>query len=473
MTMPTRLAFVLCAVGILGLAGCAPMPARSVVFRVNISTTNDYRPPPGAQPGPTSAQPGTYDYTGMPQFAINGQTYPPAEALRYLVEKNALVVGQITPVANPTPGRLHIVIADHDRLRVLSLQATHNLQGGATEFAAEAQRLNLHFLADAIVQSRAFAAADIVEQNDTTWPDAAGADYVLWFQVQSARPNNAGPWTASWQIRRARGTAPLAVSIDPGTPPGPPRVMSFVRSAQEDAASLSGGSGGLTEGPRISARIARTGHPASSGSGIVIDGAGHVLTDNHVIDNCPDIRVTRASGGPAVGATVVANDAKLDLALLRTGERTPAHARFRDSQTLRPGETLVATGFPLSGLVSPEMAVTTGSLTALSGLQGNARVFQFSAPVQSGNSGGPVLDSSGRVVGIALAVLNFNAAIAAAAGVSMPQNVNFATKSDVARDYLAGVNVTLSEQAGGPAGLDPATVADRARAFTTKIECWR
>ncbi len=468
--MPTRLAALLCATAFFGLGGCTPMPRHGSGISIVITTRNAYRPPVGAVPAPSSAEPGTYDFSGIARLTRDGQPISPADSLALTAGENALIVGQITPVSHPVAGRLHIVVPDHDRLRLLALQLTRGVQSGATEFQAEMQRLSLHQIADAVVRSQAFAASDVVEENDTVWPDAAGADYVLWFQVQSMRPDNAGPWVGTWQMRRASGTSPLAASFDPGTPPGPPRLMSFVRSVQEDAATLSGGRTGLEAAP-VHVRPGRPGHPYSSGSGIFIDAAGHVLTDSHVIANCPDLRVAGATGGETVGATLLANDVKLDLAVLRTGQHVPDHASFRDSQTLRPGEPLVATGFPLTGLVSPEMAVTTGSLTALSGLQGNPKVFQFSAPVQPGNSGGPVLDSSGRVVGITTSVLN-GLAFAAFTGQSLPQNVNFATKADVARDYLAGVNVTLNTRAGGASGLDAASVADLARRFTTKVECW-
>ena len=466
---PTRLAALLCAAVCLQLGGCAPRPVRGSGVTIAINTANAYRPPPGAVPAPSSTRPGSYDFSGIAKLTRNGQPLSPADALDLTAEDNALVVGQITPVAHAMPGRLHIVVPDHDRLRLLALQQTRGVQSGATEFGAEMQRLALHNVADAMVRSQAFASADIDEENDTVWPEAAGADYVLWFQVQSARPNNAGPWVGTWQMRRASGTSPLAASFDPGTPPGPPRLMSFVRSVQADAATLSGMRTGMDEMPH--ARTGRPGRPFSSGSGIYIDEAGHVLTDSHVIANCPDLRVTREMSGETVGATLLANDVKLDLAVLRTGPRVADHARFRDSQTLRPGEMLVATGFPLNGLVSPEMAVTTGSLTAMSGLQGNRQVFQFSAPVQPGNSGGPVLDSSARVAGITTSVFN-GLAFATLTGQSLPQNVNFATKADVARDYLAGVNVALSLQAGAGAGLDAASVADAARRFTARVECW-
>ncbi len=83
-----------------------------------------------------------------------------------------------------------------------------------------------------------------------------------------------------------------------------------------------------------------------------------------------------------------------------------------------------------------------------------------------------MLDSSGRVVGLACSVLNGLALAGAFTGTPLPQNVNFATKADVARDYLAGISVRLNESAGRASGLDPASVADLARRFTVKVECW-
>ena len=467
MRMPTHCAALLCAAGILALTGCVPPPAVRPGISVNISTQHGYQPPPGAQPAPSSAQPGEYDYSGMVRVTFNGQPVSPTEALNLWNEQYALTVGQIAPVGSPLPGRLHIVIPDHDRLRLLALQRTRGVSGGAAEFHAELLRLELHEIADAMVRSGAFSTADVTEANDTAWPDAAGADDVLWYQVQSVRPNNAGPWVGSWQMRRANGAANMAVSFDPGTAPGPPRLLSFINSARQVSGALAGSPAGMTESH---AGVRRPGHPFSNGSGIVIDASGRVLTDNHVIANCTDVRVTSAAGGTPQGATLVANDPRLDLALLQTGQRWPAHARFRDSQTLRPGEPVVATGFPLTGLVSPEMAVTTGSLTALSGGQGNSKLMQFSAPIQPGNSGGPVLDGSGRVMGIAISELN-GLALATLTGGALPQNVNFATKAEVARDYLAGIDVKLDERAGS-ARLDPAAVAELARGFTVKVECW-
>jgi Trypsin-like peptidase domain/Cation transporter/ATPase, N-terminus len=91
-------------------------------------------------------------------------------------------------------------------------------------------------------------------------------------------------------------------------------------------------------------------------------------------------------------------------------------------------------------------AVTTGSLTALAGAGGDSRQFQFSAPIQRGNSGGPVLDDSGRVVGIASSGLN-GLVVAMATG-ALPQNVNFAVKTDVAKAFLEANRVGFDEGPG-------------------------
>jgi S1-C subfamily serine protease len=166
----------------------------------------------------------------------------------------------------------------------------------------------------------------------------------------------------------------------------------------------------------------------------------------------------------------VATDATNDLALLRSEHHWATWARFHDDRGLKPREAVVATGFPLSGLVSSEMAVTTGSLTALAGYRGDTRQLEFSAPIQPGNSGGSVLDSSGRVIGVTVAMLN-GPPLAAATG-TLPENVNFAIKTTAVRGFLDAHQVSVDANACHP-GLTPPEIGDLARGFTVKVECWR
>jgi S1-C subfamily serine protease len=317
----------------------------------------------------------------------------------------------------------------------------------------------LHELADSVMRSRVFASVELAEQNDTIAPDANGADYLIWFQVRSLRPNNAGPWIGQWQMQHGAGPAMANISVDPGTPVGPPRLLSFLRSVRAAA-----GYGG----PVVAGSVGTAGE-RPAGTGIVVDGQGHVLTNNHVIANCAAPRVVGNDGNDD-SAELVATDATNDLALLKIARHAPIWARFRGSEGLQPGEAVIVTGFPLAGLVSPEMAVNTGSLTALAGFRGDSRQLQFSAPIQPGNSGGPLLDNDGRVIGIASAMLN-GVLLAAVTG-ALPQNVNFAIKTDTARAFLAENHVALDTSRGRTAS-GAAAVGDLARRFTVKIACAR
>ncbi len=411
----------------------------------------------GAQTADTTGQPSTvpghYDFTGLKSATVNGRVMTPDAALDQISRNVSGWVGQINPVTNPVGGSARIVLPDHDRLRVLASQRIRQpALPAAVELFAEQNRLDLLGFADAVRQSRVFSSVDVVQQNVTVAPDPAGVDYLLWFQVQSASPNNAGPWIGRWLLRKTGRPALASPAPDPGTAVGVPRLASFVSSVQL-AASGRGGS--------LPSTVAR------SGTGIVLDAAGHVLTNNHVTAGCTTIKVAD-SAGQTGQATVAAADATNDLALLTTDRHWPAWARLRD-HGLRPGEPVVVTGYPLGGLVSPEMAVTTGSLTAMAGMRGDTRQIEFSAPIQPGNSGGPVLDGSGQLIAIASAQLNA-LAVALAMGGSVPQNVNFGIKAETAHQFLEANGVTAEMGRDRPA-IGPAAVGDLARKFTVKIEC--
>jgi S1-C subfamily serine protease len=416
-----------------------------------------WQAPPDAREAQLSAVPGHYNFDGLTALRVNGVLTDPVTALEFMRHNFALELGQIQPEPNATLGHARIVLPDHDRLRLISGLANRVASGGV-DYIAEERRLDLHLLADTVIRSNLFASVELVEQNDTVAPDQNGADYLIWFQIRSVGMNNAGPWIGRWLMKRGFGPVTGNLSVDPGTPVGPLRLQSFVKSVRLAA----DGNGRIIAGRSTSSdQVTRT------GSGIVVDAQGHVLTNNHVIANCSGLQVTDAQGNDAT-AELVASDADNDLALIKTQHHWSDWARFRSSDTLRPGEPVVVTGFPLSGLVSPEMAVTTGSLTAVAGAGGDTRRIQLSAPMQPGNSGGPVLDDNGKVIGIASSVLN-GLVLAIATG-TLPQNVNFAIKTDTAREFLAANQLTL-DSSRGHAASGAASVGELARRFTVKIAC--
>jgi S1-C subfamily serine protease len=209
----------------------------------------------------------------------------------------------------------------------------------------------------------------------------------------------------------------------------------------------------------------------SSGTGFVV-GAGRILTNHHVAQGCAEMRV-RTAGGRELTGTVAASDPERDLALLAVqgGSGLGPPLPFRSGPELRRGEGVVTYGFPLAGLLSSGPTLTTGEVSALAGLRDNPRQFQISAPVQPGNSGGPLLDRSGNVVGIVVSKLNAQR-VARSTG-DIPQNVNFAVKGTEALDFLRrnGVQPRLAHSAGTARGADE--VGEVAHPSTVFLRCMR
>ena len=213
---------------------------------------------------------------------------------------------------------------------------------------------------------------------------------------------------------------------------------------------------------------AAQGGPRGSGTGFVISQSGLVLTNNHVIAECTEVRA-RHGANPLGTLTSIARDAQNDLALLKLPARFSDVAAFRDGG-VRLGDPVVVYGFPLVGVLTPTGNLTTGGVSALAGLGNDSRMMQISAPVQPGNSGGPLLDSGGNVVGVIN--MKLNALRTAAATGDVPQNVNFAIKASVVRNFLDANSIDY-QNAPTARELKPADVADRAKKFTLLIECWR
>jgi 2-alkenal reductase len=151
----------------------------------------------------------------------------------------------------------------------------------------------------------------------------------------------------------------------------------------------------------------------ASGSGFVIDAEGHIVTNNHVVEDADDVRVT-FSDGAVMHAEVVGKDPFSDLAVIQVSP-PPGYAltvvELGDSDALQPGQTVIAIGNPF-GLTG---SMTVGTISAVGrtlpsgdspdqGSFQNPLIIQTDAAINPGNSGGPLLDSAGRVIGINSAI---------------------------------------------------------------------
>ena len=191
-----------------------------------------------------------------------------------------------------------------------------------------------------------------------------------------------------------------------------------------------------------------------------------LVTNHHVITGCSKLSVVTPEGRRA--ASVVSAEASIDLALLRVFGMRGAVASLRTPRSVALGETISVFGFPLAGTLSSSGNFTGGLVSSLQGLRNAAGEIQITAPVQPGNSGGPVLDASGLVVGVVQSKLD--AVRAAALTGDMPQNVNFAVSLDVLADFLE-MNQVPFRSSPRSASLDTAQIARMAQQFTYRVEC--
>lgn len=190
-----------------------------------------------------------------------------------------------------------------------------------------------------------------------------------------------------------------------------------------------------------------------------------VLTNHHVIDGCTSLTV----GSEAHAASVVASDSSADLALLNVPIRGSVIPRLRDNTQVVLGESITVAGFPLGSMLG-SLNVTTGAVSAEGGPRGQTQLFQMTAPIQPGSSGGPVLDERGQLIGVVVSKMNDNYAMRASG--SVPQNVNFAIKPSVVARFLDRQNVSYGRSNASEA-VPTSTVAADAKRFTYPVHCQR
>ena len=206
----------------------------------------------------------------------------------------------------------------------------------------------------------------------------------------------------------------------------------------------------------------------TSGTGFFVDGQGHILTNNHVIKDCSNYRVTR-TGDIAHPAEVLRTDQTNDLAVLKIDAPSPTPYALLKQSGVRVGDQIATFGYPLAGTLSSSGVLTSGNISSLAGMNDDVRHFQISAPIQPGNSGGPLLDMYGNVVGITNMKLNELAAADATGSIS--QNVNFAIKANVAINFLDAHSIPYEVAPSGQTALPLPDIVEKAKSFTVQITC--
>lgn len=208
---------------------------------------------------------------------------------------------------------------------------------------------------------------------------------------------------------------------------------------------------------------------SSSGSGIVVSEAGQVLTNHHVVQAC-DAHEVIDDTNAVHPATLLAFDARRDLALLTVDKRFASAARVRSEAAPRLGEAVTVVGYPLVTVLGSKPTVGFGHVSSTTGIRDNPTQMQISVPIQRGNSGGPVFDQSGAVIGVVVSKLD---ALKMAARLGdLPQNVNFAIRGEVMRNFLETHRVSFAVSRSN-AKLENTDIAAQGAAVTVRVRCIR
>ena len=268
-----------------------------------------------------------------------------------------------------------------------------------------------------------------------------------------------GPTDGAPGPQTAKAIAAYQASI--GTPPDGQPSEALRARLQRAVAERGGGTRPAPPDPRQKGVT-----PVGTGSGFFLE-KNIVVTNNHVIDGCTEIRLRR-NGIDMGRAPLIATNRSDDLAALRTEQPWDTFLELRAEPRLKAAEGVVVFGYPLSGALSSAGNTTLGNVTALAGLRDDSRHIQISAAVQPGNSGGPVLDEAGRLIGVVDSRID-DMAIAKRTG-AIPQNINFAIRASTLANFLDANGISYSSAVSGEA-LGPTRVAERAAAASAQIIC--
>ena len=185
----------------------------------------------------------------------------------------------------------------------------------------------------------------------------------------------------------------------------------------------------------------------AGGTGFIFSSRDYIITNWHVVKGAGSIEV-KFPDGEVIKAKVLAKDSQNDIAVLKLSQPPSTQIpelNFGDSSKVRPGDKVFTIGYPASSILGKNQKITDGIVSSITGVEDDPTMFQITVPIQPGNSGGPLFNESGEVIGITTASLSLNAIRSLGA---VPQNVNYAIKSSFVNNLLTTIPKTLLSNRG-------------------------
>ena len=204
---------------------------------------------------------------------------------------------------------------------------------------------------------------------------------------------------------------------------------------------------------------------ASSGSGFIVSKLGHIITNNHVINGCSDLKIIWQ--GKKFSGTILHKDKVNDLALIKA-DFMPSLVFAISNKDAELIQDIYVAGYPFGNQISNSIKVTKGIVSSLSGIADNSSHIQIDAALQSGNSGGPIVDDKGNIVGVAVAKLDW-AYMVKRFG-QLPEDTNFAIKSSVLRSFMKSVGLNIIE--GNKENVSIKVLANKLSKATILVSCF-
>jgi S1-C subfamily serine protease len=197
---------------------------------------------------------------------------------------------------------------------------------------------------------------------------------------------------------------------------------------------------------------------ATSGSGFFVSRSGHIITNHHVIEECKAVKVS--FNGDEVQARVLAIDRSNDLAILKTN-LTPSNVYSVSNEDVQLLDDVIIAGYPLGKRISAAIKTSKGSVTSLAGYGDNYSEFQTDAALNQGNSGGPIMDQKGNVVGVAVAAYGKKEGV---------ESFNFGIKASTLKTFASSNNLTFLPP--NSRELSNKELGKLITDATLYIECW-
>ena len=202
-----------------------------------------------------------------------------------------------------------------------------------------------------------------------------------------------------------------------------------------------------------------------SGTGFAVTYSGHEITSNHVVQDCTKLKMYYK--GKFLPAISLAVDKKNDLALLKVDFRPNAILKLsRDVPQLM--EDIFVAGYPFGRKVSGSVKITKGIVSSLTGLGNNFSRIQIDAAIQPGNSGGPIINEEGNVIGVAVGKLSFKKVFKRFG--TLPENINFGIKTRIVRNFLKVNSVTVEKP--GMVKMEKVALGRIISGATYYLSCW-